>query len=108
MKKNYYQILGLEKGCTKEEIKSAYKLYTKKFHPDKQKGDPFFEERFREIKEAYEYLVSSELNEGDVSSEFSTNTEASVTSNKQGSAKEIHREITRSLAKDLMNRMKRG
>lgn len=56
MEKNYYQILGLQKDATSEEIKKAYKLYAFKFHPDKQDGDKFFEERFKEIKEAYDIL----------------------------------------------------
>jgi curved DNA-binding protein CbpA len=54
--KNYYQILGIEINATKETIKKAYRLYATKFHPDKQSGDTFFEERFKEIKEAYDVL----------------------------------------------------
>jgi len=54
--KNYYQILGLESNASKMEIKKAYKIYATKFHPDKQNGDKFFEERFKEILEAYEIL----------------------------------------------------
>jgi len=56
MIKNYYQILGLEANATKEEIRKAYKIYATKFHPDKQNNDKFFEERFKEIKEAYDIL----------------------------------------------------
>ena len=57
MKKNYYQILGLDKGATLDEIKSAYRKYAAKFHPDKHGDDEFFKERFQEIQEAYEYLL---------------------------------------------------
>lgn len=53
---NYYQILGLEKNVSKDEIKKAFRLYATKFHPDKQSGDKFFEERFKEIYAAYETL----------------------------------------------------
>jgi hypothetical protein len=58
--KNYYQVLGLEKNATQEEVKKAYKLYASKFHPDKQNEDKFFEERFKEIKEAYDILSDTE------------------------------------------------
>lgn len=54
--KNYYQVLGLTEDATQEEIKSAYKRYALKFHPDKHDGDSFFKERFQEIQEAYSHL----------------------------------------------------
>ena len=57
MIKNYYQILGLNFDSTKEEVKKAYRIYATKFHPDKQNNDKFFEERFKEIKEAYDILI---------------------------------------------------
>jgi len=57
MIKNYYQILGLQPNCTKDDIKKAYRIYAIKFHPDKQNSDKFFEERFNEIKEAYDILI---------------------------------------------------
>lgn len=60
MTKNYYQILGLRKDCSKEEIKKAYKVYATKFHPDKQNNDKFFEERFKEINEAYDILIDDD------------------------------------------------
>ena len=55
--KNYYQILGLKEDASIQEIKTAYKIYAKKFHPDKHNGDSFFAEKFIEIQEAYEYLI---------------------------------------------------
>ena len=60
--KNYWQILGLEEGATLNEIKSAYKQYAKKFHPDLHHDDEFFKERFQEIQEAYE-ILSKEINQ---------------------------------------------
>jgi len=58
--KNHYQTLGLEPNCTNEQIKSAFREYAKHYHPDKQQGNPFFEEKFKEIKEAYDTLIDSE------------------------------------------------
>lgn len=53
---NYYKPLGLIYTATESEIKSAYRKLSKKFHPDVNDGDKFFEERFKEIQEAYEKL----------------------------------------------------
>lgn len=55
--KNYYQILGIERNSSLPEIKKAYRKLATKFHPDKNGGDKFFEERFKEIQEAYEVLT---------------------------------------------------
>lgn len=54
--KNYYTVLGLDPSASQEEVKKAYKIYASKFHPDKHQGDKFFEEKFKEIGEAYEFL----------------------------------------------------
>lgn len=54
--KNYYQILGIKRNANNGEIKSAYRKLALKFHPDKNNGDKYFEERFKEIQEAYEIL----------------------------------------------------
>ncbi len=56
MAKNYYKILGVSKSSTKEEIKKAYRLLAKEFHPDKNKGNKEAEEKFKEISEAYYVL----------------------------------------------------
>lgn len=58
--KDYYYILGINKDSSEIQIKSAYKKLTIKFHPDKNEGDKFFEERFKEILEAYEILSDYE------------------------------------------------
>ncbi len=54
--KDYYYILGIKKETNADDIKSAYRKLSKKFHPDVNNGDKFFEERFKEIQEAYETL----------------------------------------------------
>jgi curved DNA-binding protein CbpA len=54
--KNHYQTLGLKRDASIDDIKKAYRKLAQKFHPDKNDGDKFFEERFKEIQEAYEIL----------------------------------------------------
>ena len=56
--KNCYQTLGLESNCTDEQIKSAFRKYAQHYHPDKHKDNPFFAEKFIEIKEAYDTLIN--------------------------------------------------
>jgi curved DNA-binding protein len=58
--KDYYQILGVSKDASKEEIKKAYRNLAVKYHPDKNSGDKKAEERFKEISEAYEVLKDPE------------------------------------------------
>jgi DnaJ-class molecular chaperone len=53
---NYYKILGVPDFASVIEIKTAYRKLSKKFHPDLNQGDKFFEERFIEIQFAYEAL----------------------------------------------------
>lgn len=54
-KRDYYEVLGVSKNATKEEIKKAYRKLSKKYHPDINK-DPDAPEKFKEVKEAYEVL----------------------------------------------------
>ncbi len=55
-KKNYYDVLGVKKDATEEEIKSAYRKLAKQYHPDLHPDDPTCAEKFREINEANEVL----------------------------------------------------
>lgn len=61
MIKNHYQSLDISKDAKPEEIKKAFRLYASKYHPDKHGGDKFFEEKFKDIKEAYDVLSNPEL-----------------------------------------------
>jgi curved DNA-binding protein len=53
---DYYELLGLKKGASPEEIKKAYRKLAVKYHPDKNPGDKKAEDRFKEINEAYAVL----------------------------------------------------
>jgi curved DNA-binding protein CbpA len=55
--KDYYYILGINNSASMADIKKAYKKLALKFHPDKNDGDIFFNDRFKEINEAYEILT---------------------------------------------------
>tara|TARA_B110000908_G_C9894866_1_gene288398 strand:- start:103 stop:576 length:474 start_codon:yes stop_codon:yes gene_type:complete len=54
---NHYQTLGIKRNAETKEIKKAFKKLALKFHPDKNNGDKYFEERFKEIQQAYETLI---------------------------------------------------
>ena len=54
--KDYYNILGVAKGATQAEIKKAYRLLARKYHPDFNRDNPDSERRFKEINEAYQVL----------------------------------------------------
>jgi molecular chaperone DnaJ len=55
-KRDYYEVLGIQKGCSEEEIKKCYRKLAVKYHPDKNPGNKEAEEKFKELGEAYEVL----------------------------------------------------
>ncbi len=56
-KRDYYEVLGVAKGCTKDDIKKAYRKLAVQYHPDRNPGDKAAEEKFKEATEAYEVLA---------------------------------------------------
>ena len=58
--KDYYEILGVKKDSSEDEIKKAYRKLAVKYHPDKNPGDKEAEEKFKEIADAYATLSDTE------------------------------------------------
>ncbi|WP_414830481.1 molecular chaperone DnaJ [Alteromonas sp. H39] len=59
-KRDYYEVLGVDKSAGEREIKKAYKKLAMKYHPDRTQGDKALEDKFKEIQEAYEILTDSQ------------------------------------------------
>ena len=60
MPRDYYEILGIERGATEAEVKKAYRKLARQHHPDRNPGDKGAEAKFKEVQEAYDTLRNKE------------------------------------------------
>jgi molecular chaperone DnaJ len=60
LKRDYYEVLGVQRGASDQEIKSAYRKLAMQFHPDRNPNNPDAEEKFKEASEAYAILADAE------------------------------------------------
>src|SRR5258706_3799749 len=58
-KRDYYEVLGVERTATDQELKSAYRRLARSHHPDTNQNDPAAEEKFKELSEAYSVLADA-------------------------------------------------
>jgi molecular chaperone DnaJ len=63
VKRDYYEVLGVQRGATEQEIKSAYRKLALQYHPDRNPNNPDAEEKFKECSEAYAVLADGEKRE---------------------------------------------
>ncbi|MBQ1825627.1 MAG: DnaJ domain-containing protein, partial [Firmicutes bacterium] len=59
-KRDYYEVLGLKKGASEDDIKKAYRKMAMKYHPDRNPGDKEAEDKFKEVNEAYSVLSDAD------------------------------------------------
>src|SRR5690554_1118179 len=105
MSKDYYSVLGINRNASQAEIKAAFRKLALKFHPDKNPGDPFFEQMFRDLKDAYETLSDSDRrSQYDARQQrYKTSTEPGMAGNepKEPSATELVNKILSNLGQLL-------
>ena len=70
MKRDYYEVLGIDKNADASAIKKAYRKLAKKYHPDTNKDDPNAEQKFKEVTEAYSVLNDPEKRNFTISTEW--------------------------------------
>lgn len=63
-KRDYYEVLGVDRKASEEDIKKSYRSLARKFHPDHNPGDKQAEEKFKELGEAYETLKDPQKRAG--------------------------------------------
>ena len=63
-KRDYYEVLGIDKSASADDIKKAYRKKAKEFHPDLHPGDKECEQKFKEVNEAYEVLSDAGVQVG--------------------------------------------
>ena len=56
VKRDYYEVLGVSRDCTPEQLKASYRKLAMQYHPDRNNGDKVAEEKFKEVGEAYSVL----------------------------------------------------
>lgn len=96
-----YEVLGLRKGASKDDIKSAYKKLAKQYHPDQFDDNPLrdlAEERMREVNEAYDYLMK---NAGNTSNNYESYSGRANTNNSSYSTSYNTGDIYQSIRKDI-------
>jgi len=71
-KRDYYEVLGVAKGASDSEIKSAYRKVAKKYHPDANPGDKVAEQKMKEINAAYDMIINKKYDPSSGASSYGT------------------------------------
>ena len=71
-KRDYYEVLGVEKTATPEEIKKAFRKKAMQYHPDRNPDDPTAEEKFKEVQEAYDRIMDERENGGTYNNSYNS------------------------------------